>query len=106
MQEEHFHVGMNPNAKATFDISIVADNKFTAISNMPVISKKRIKNKTLYKFAKTPIMSTYLIYLGVGEFEYLSSKIGKTQIRVITTKGNKSKGKYSLELGKKLLSVL
>ncbi len=92
-----------PKAKATFDISIIAGNTFTAISNMPIKSKKRIKNKTLYKFAKTPVMSTYLIYLGVGEFEYLTSKIGKVQVRVITTKGNKSKGKYSLELGKKLL---
>ena len=92
-----------PKAKATFDISIIAENKFTAISNMPIISKKRLKNKILYKFAKTPVMSTYLIYLGVGEFEYLTGKIGKIQVRVITTKGNKSKGKYSLELGKKLL---
>ncbi|MBI2128472.1 MAG: M1 family metallopeptidase [Nitrosarchaeum sp.] len=92
-----------PEAKATFDISIIAENKFTTISNMPVISKKKMKNKTLYKFAKTPVMSTYLVYLGVGEFEYLTGKIGKTQVRVITTKGNKSKGKYSLELGKKLL---
>ena len=93
-----------PEAKATFEISIIADNKFTAISNMPVISKKKLKNKTLYKFGKTPVVSTYLIYLGVGEFEYLTSKTGKVQIRVITTKGNKSKGKYSLDLGKKLLT--
>jgi tricorn protease interacting factor F2/3 len=93
-----------PEAKATFDISIIADNKFTAISNMPVKSKKKIGNKTIYKFSKTPIVSTYLIYLGVGEFEYLTGKINKTQIRVVTTKGNKSKGKFSLELGKKLLT--
>ena len=92
-----------PEYKATFDISIIADSKFTAISNMPVESKKKIKNKTLYKFAKTPVMSTYLVYLGVGEFEYLSSKTGKTQIRVVTTKGNKSKGLFSLSLGKRLL---
>ena len=93
-----------PKAKATFDISIIADNKFTAISNMPVKSKKKIGNKTLYSFSKTPVVSTYLIYLGVGEFEYLTGKIGKIQIRVVTTKGNKSKGKFSLELGKKLLT--
>ncbi|MCV0366871.1 MAG: M1 family metallopeptidase [Nitrosopumilus sp.] len=93
-----------PEAKATFEISIIADNKFTAISNMPVKSKKKIGNKTIYNFEKTPIVSTYLIYLGVGEFEYLVGKIGKTQIRVVTTKGNKSKGKFSLELGKKLLT--
>ena len=93
-----------PEAKATFEISIIADNKFTAISNMPIKLKKKIGNKTIYNFIKTPIVSTYLIYLGVGEFEYLTGKIGKTQIRVITTKGNKSKGKFSLDLGKKLLT--
>ena len=93
-----------PEAKATFEISIIADNKFTAISNMPVVSKKKLGKTTLYKFGKTPVVSTYLIYLGVGEFEYLTSKIGKIQIRVVTTKGNKSKGKFSLDLGKKLLT--
>ena len=54
-----------PEAKATFEISIIADNKFTAISNMPIKSKKKIKGKTIYKFGKTPTVSTYLIYLGV-----------------------------------------
>lgn len=93
-----------PEAKATFDISIIAENGFTAISNMPIISKKKMKHKTLYKFAKTPIMSTYLIYLAVGEFEYIAGNTGKIKVRVITTKGNKSKGKYALELGTKLLS--
>jgi len=93
-----------PEAKATFEISIIADNKFTAISNMPIKSKKKIGSKTFYNFLKTPTVSTYLIYLGVGEFEYLTGKVGKIQIRVITTKGNKSKGKFSLDLGKKLLT--
>ncbi len=93
-----------PQTKATFEISIIAENKYTAISNMPIKSKKKIGTKTIYKFYKTPTVSTYLIYLGVGEFEYLTGKSGKIQIRVITTKGNKSKGKFSLELGKKLLT--
>ena len=93
-----------PEAKATFEISIITDNQFSAISNMPIKSKTKQGKKTLYKFEKTPIVSTYLIYLGVGEFEYLTSKIGRVLIRVVTTKGNKSKGKFSLELGKKLLT--
>ena len=93
-----------PEAKATFEISIIADNKFTAISNMPVKTKKKTGKTTIYNFQKTPLVSTYLIYLGVGEFEYLSGKAGKIQIRVVTTKGNTSKGKFSLELGKKLLT--
>lgn len=92
-----------PAAKATFDISIIADGKNVAISNMPVISKKRIGKKTRYTFDRTPIMSTYLIYLGVGDFEFLSGRQGKISVRVVTTKGNKSKGKYALDLGKKLI---
>ena len=93
-----------PEAKATFEISIITDNKFTAISNMPIKIKKKTGNKTTYNFQKTPLVSTYLIYLGVGEFEYLTGKSGKIQIRVVTTKGNTSRGKFSLELGKKLLT--
>ncbi len=92
-----------PVAKATFEISIIADNRLTAISNMPVKSKKKLGSKTLYKFSKTPVVSTYLVYLGVGEFEYLASRVGKIRIRVVTTKGNRSKAKFSLELAKKLL---
>lgn len=94
-----------PQAKATFDISILADNKFDAISNMPVQRKKKINNKTLHKFEQTPVMSTYLVYLGVGEFEYLRGKSKNTTIRIITTKGNKSKGKFALELATKLLGA-
>ena len=93
-----------PKAKATFDISIIADKGLTAISNMPVISKKKTGKKFHYKFSRTPVMSTYLIYLGVGEFEFLSSKLGKILVRVVTTKGNKSKGKLSLDLAKKFLN--
>ena len=94
-----------PESKATFDISIVAENGLSAISNMPVKSKTRKRNKTTYQFEKTPVVSTYLIYLGVGEFEYLEGRAGKIKIRVVTTKGNKAKGKFSLDLGKKLLTA-
>ncbi len=92
-----------PEVKATFDISIITENNLTAISNMPVISKKKIGSKFRYKFSRTPIMSTYLIYLGVGEFEFLTSKIGKILVRIVTTKGNKSKGKLALDYTKKFI---
>lgn len=92
-----------PAVKAAFDISIITEKNHTAISNTNVISKKKLGDKVLYTFAKTPVMSTYLVYLGVGEFEFLSSKIGKTTIRVVTTKGNSKKGKFALDLCKRLI---
>jgi tricorn protease interacting factor F2/3 len=93
----------HPEAKATFDIKILTDGKLTAISNMPQVSKKKIGKKFLYKFSRTPVMSTYLVYLGVGEFEFLNGKLGKLLIRIVTTKGNKSKGKLALDFTKKFL---
>lgn len=93
-----------PEAKATFDVSLIVDNNHTAISNMPVISKKKRGKKSVYKFDTTPIMSTYLLYLAVGEFESISSKSGKTLIRVITTQGKKHQGKLSLKFTKEFLS--
>lgn len=76
----------------------------TAISNMPEKSKNSVNSKVLVEFQRTPIMSTYLLYLGVGEFEFLQDKLRNIKIRVITTKGNKKKAKLSLDLTKKFLS--
>jgi len=93
-----------PEAKATFDIAITAESNYTAVSNMPEVSKKRLGGKTRHRFGTTPVMSTYLVYLGVGEFEHISGRSGKTRVRVITTRGNKSRGRFALELGKRLLA--
>jgi len=92
-----------PAIKATFDVSLLVDKHLDAISNMPVISKKKTGTKILHKFGRTPIMSTYLLYLGVGEFEYLHGKLRNIKIRIVTTKGNKNKGKLSLDFTKKFL---
>jgi tricorn protease interacting factor F2/3 len=92
-----------PAAKATFGISIITESNYSAISNTNQILRKKLGKKTLYKFAKTPIMSTYLVYLGVGEFEYLSTKSGRVTMRIVTTRGNSKKGKFALDLCKKLV---
>ena len=82
-----------PEAKATFDVSVITDNGLAAISNMPIVSKKKIGKKTVYTFDSTPMMSTYLLYVGVGDFEFLQGRLGKTMIRIVTTKGKKNLGK-------------
>src|SRR5437899_11181427 len=93
-----------PKAKASFDVSLIVDNNLTAISNMPVIAKKKVGNKTRYRFDRTPIMSTYLLYLGVGDFEFLQSKLGKTSVRIVTTRGKKDQARLSLEFTKQFLA--
>lgn len=94
----------HPSAKATFDITITTDSNFTAISNMPIKSKKSIGSKTIYQFEKTPVMSTYLVYLGVGEYGIKTKTTkGGVELRFISTPGNESKGEFALDLTEKLL---
>jgi len=95
----------HPNAKATFEIAIIANDNLTAISNMPVKSKKKLEGKTSYQFTKTPQMSTYLVYLGVGNYAIRNKKIdnGRVEIRFIAPPGNEDKGKFALHITAKLL---
>ena len=92
-----------PEQKATFDISILAPPGNDAISNMPVKQKRKKSGKNLFVFERTPIMSTYLVYLGVGQFDYLEDKLGKVKIRIVTPVGRKSQAKRPLELTKQFL---
>ncbi|MDE1872487.1 MAG: M1 family metallopeptidase [Thaumarchaeota archaeon] len=93
-----------PEDKATFDVSLIVDSNLTALSNMPVVSKKRLGKKTSFRFDTTPVMSTYLLYLAVGEFEFLQGKLGKTLVRIVTTQGKKEQGKMALLFTKQFLA--
>src|SRR3989344_3757472 len=93
-----------PGKKAEFEISLLIDKKFTGISNMPVEKEETNGKKKLVKFFKSPVMSTYLLYLGVGEFEFLKDSYEKrTEIRIVTTHGKKEQGKFAMDLTKKFL---
>ncbi len=75
-----------PFFKATFDVSITTEKPLTVISNMPI--KKEIQlgqNKKQVIFQTSPQMSTYLLYLGIGNFLSKATKLNNVDIRVYTT---------------------
>lgn len=95
-----------PAAKATFDITIRAPAGYEAVSNMPVASRRAEDGATTYVFHRTPPMSTYLVYLGVGEFERVSKKSAGTQISVLAPRGtDKSRMRFALDAGSRLLGL-
>ncbi|CAJ0769243.1 22714_t:CDS:2, partial [Entrophospora sp. SA101] len=64
-----------PAIKATFDITLIVPSELTALSNMNVISEKPLADgKKEVMFAKTPIMSTYLLAFVVGDLAYIEKK--------------------------------
>src|ERR1700757_2060898 len=88
-----------PDYKATFDITAVADRGQVAISNYKVVSDTPGPGeKHTVKFATTAKMSSYLAALVVGNFEYVEGSVDGIPIRVYSTPGKKEMGKFALEV--------
>jgi aminopeptidase N len=93
-----------PDYKATFDITAVADKDLVAISNNKIISDTPNGNKHTVSFATTAKMSSYLAALVVGNFEYIEGSADGIPIRVWSTPGKKDMGKFALESAEHILS--
>ncbi len=93
-----------PDYKATFDITAVADKGLTAISNQKVLSDEPGPgDKHTVKFATTAKMSSYLAALVIGNFEYLEGEADGIPIRVYATTGKKEMGGFALESAEHIL---
>ncbi|KAJ3276438.1 Aminopeptidase 2 mitochondrial [Terramyces sp. JEL0728] len=87
----------------------------TALSNMNIIEEKDVEfgAKTLrsFKYATTPIMSSYLLAFCIGEFEYIEGVANPKSpadaqpvtCRVYTLPGKKEQGRFALDVGTKTL---
>ncbi|XP_076248890.1 puromycin-sensitive aminopeptidase isoform X2 [Calliopsis andreniformis] len=93
-----------PAHKATFNINVVIPTGLTALSNMPVKAILPMgPTKTVY-FEETPIMSTYLVAVVIGEFDYVEDKSSDgVLVRVYTPKSNKEQGRFALDIAVKVL---
>ncbi len=77
-----------PAFKATFGLSLVINEQLTAISNMPIMRETRLgEGRKVVEFEKTPRMSCYLLYMGIGRFERKERRLGKLRISAVTVPG-------------------
>ncbi|WP_156678639.1 M1 family metallopeptidase [Sphingomonas profundi] len=94
-----------PARKATFRLTAATPDGDTAFSNMPVESRaKAADGRTLVTFATTPKMSSYLLFLGMGDVERRTKRVGATEIGIITRRGAIDQGDYALESAARLLT--
>ena len=93
-----------PSFKAKFTLRAVAPKGQLAFSNMPAIVTRRKDGTQLYSFKQSPVMSSYLLFLGMGDMERKTVMAGKTEIGVITRKGVSDQGDYALASAKRLLT--
>jgi len=92
-----------PELKATFEVSFLVDKALGVISNMPEKSTRRMGSRKLVAFRKTPRMSSYLLYFGMGEFERLRGKYRNIALSVVTVPGKIRLGENALDYGRKFL---
>jgi aminopeptidase 2 len=104
-----------PALKATFDVTLYVPEDKIALSNMHVIEENPVSfnNQKLkcVKFARTPVMSTYLLAMCVGEFDYVEAvatpkapaDARPIKCRVYTLPGQKDMGVFGLDVCVKTL---
>jgi aminopeptidase N len=92
-----------PAFRARFQLTVVVPENWLAVSNMPIESEQRIAGGKEVRFAPTPPMSSYLNVFVAGELDFIESRVGPTQIRVIAAKGKAELGRYALEASAEIL---
>ncbi|MBI3328860.1 MAG: M1 family metallopeptidase, partial [Nitrospinae bacterium] len=94
-----------PAHKARFELTVVIPPDLIAISNMPVASETPdASGGKAVRFAETPMMSTYLLALMVGEFESIEARAESILVRVWTTPGKREQGRFALDVAQRLLT--
>ena len=95
-----------PSCKATFQLTLNIPAQMVAVSNTPVIDQAGLDAG--YKsimFARTPVMSTYLMAFVIGDLTYIEQEAANnTRVGVWTTRGKEEQGRFALETSARMLS--
>ena len=87
-----------PARKATFTLAIDTPTDLMAVSNMPQEGSESLPTGlTRVHFKTSPLMSPYLLFVGVGDFERVTRQVGSTEIGVVVRKGEAARAKYALD---------
>jgi len=87
-----------PALKARFTISVAVPVEQVAVSNMPVEAITPMEGGLQrVRFAETPRMSTYLLFLGIGDFERIHRQVDDVDVGLVFKRGDAAKAEYALE---------
>lgn len=93
-----------PEAKATFDLTLTTPANETVFANTPVKTTKKSGKDVVTSFETTPKMSTYLLAFVYGEMDYLEAKTKSgIKVRTYATPKNAKFTKFALDISVKCL---
>jgi cytosol alanyl aminopeptidase len=85
-----------PRFKTPFTLRVLTPERFSVVSNTPLASRRRIGEQRLWEFESTPALPTYVVALGIGEFQALEHSGRGLPIRALTLPGQKGRGSAAL----------
>ena len=88
-----------PSYKATFDLSAIVPASQMAVGNMPITAEQDLGNgRKRVTFATSPQMSSYLLFLAVGDFERASAHTADgTEIGIVAPTGSGEQARFALD---------
>lgn len=93
-----------PARKASFTVTVDAPKDRSVVSNMPVAQIAPLSATTQrVRFAETPKMSTYLLFVGIGDFERVHTTVDGVDLGVVVKRGDLDKARYALDQASQIL---
>jgi len=87
-----------PQFRTPYDLSVRVPAGQQSVSNMPEAGREpQSDGSTIVRFQTTPPMSSYLLFLAVGEFDRITATVAGTEIGVVTRRGAGEQGRWALE---------
>jgi aminopeptidase N len=93
-----------PGIKSTFELTATLPAGLMPLSNMPVAGAAKLPNGLQrVRFAKTPKMSTYLLFFGAGDFERVHRTVAGVDVGIVVKRGDTAHAAFALDAAAALL---
>ena len=93
-----------PNRRAVFSMTVTAPTDQMVISNMPVERAQRVAGGLMRtRFADTPSMPSYLLFLAMGDFERVTRDVDGVELGVVVRRGQTHRAHEALRAGEQSL---
>ncbi|HEX6375280.1 MAG TPA: M1 family metallopeptidase [Allosphingosinicella sp.] len=93
-----------PQFRTPYALTVTVAAGQDAVSNMPQAGAEMLPDgRRMISFQTTPAMSSYLLFLAVGEFDRITTVAAGTEIGVVAKRGDGEKGRWALQSSARIL---
>ena len=108
-----------PDVKCAFELSVLvprAESELQVLSNMSTVAGEDAEDEVadfvtggeqwrVWRFAKSPLMSTYLLCIVIGQYSSVSRQLGSTNISVYAPMNRAQEAAFSLDTAAKCIQI-